>query len=188
MIKRVREIIKEECRNCKRYSSNVWDQHIVLVIGYSKMLAQKLGADEDLAELAALLHDLGSLRFGEEGHEITGQREAEKILKELGYSSKAIEEIKEAIGSHRGSLDVKPKSLTAKILANADAMAHFDVVPVLLRVGLDKYNRDEKLAAKWVLDKLERDWNKKLTIPEAKEMVTEKYQAAKLLLNLPPGS
>lgn len=181
-LKRVREIVKQDCRNCKRYSSNVWDQHIVLVVGYSKMLAKKLGADEETIELAALLHDLGSLRFGEEGHEITGQREAEKILKELGYPPKTIEEIKEAIGSHRGSLDVKPKSLTAKILANADAMAHFDVVPVLLRVGLDKYEKNEKLAAKWVLDKLERDWNKKLTIPEAKKMVTDKYKATKLLL------
>lgn len=185
MLEKIRKLVFEECRKCKRYSSNVWDQHIVLVVNYSKMLAAKLGADQEMAELAALLHDLGSLKFGEEGHEITGQKEAEKVLKNAGYPKKIIDEIKEAIGSHRGSLDIKPKSITAKILANADAMAHFDVVPVLLRVGLDKYKKDEKLAAKWVLDKLERDWNKKLTIPEAKKMVREKYQAARLLLILP---
>ncbi len=183
MLKQIREIIQEECRKCKRYSSNVWDQHIVLVVGYARMLAKNLGVDQDLAELGALLHDIGSLRFGEDDHEITGQKEAEKILKDLGASEKVIAEVKECIRSHRGSKDIKPQTLTAQIVANADAMAHFDVVPVLLRVGLDKYDKNEKLAAKWVLDKLERDWNKKLTIPEAKKKVTEKYEAAKLLFS-----
>lgn len=182
MLKRVREIIKEECRKCKRYSSNVWGQHVKLVVNYSKMLAENLHADEQIVELAALLHDLGSIRFGEENHETTGQQEAEKVLKEIGYPQKTIDQVKECIRTHRGSLDLKPKTLEAKILANADAMAHFDVIPVLLRVGLDRYNRDEGLAAKWVLDKLERDWRKKLTFPMAKKMVEKKYKAAKLLL------
>ncbi|MFH0864061.1 MAG: HD domain-containing protein [Candidatus Gottesmanbacteria bacterium] len=181
-VSEVRVIVKQESLKCKRYSSNVWEQHITLVVSYAKMLAKKFGGSEETVELAALLHDLGSMKYGEDNHEITGQKEAERILKKLNYPRKDIDEIKEAIGSHRGSKDIKPKSLTAKILANADAMAHFDVIPVLLRVGLDKYNKDEKLAAKWVLEKLERDWTKKLTIPEAKKMVEGKYQAAKLLL------
>lgn len=182
MLQAVREIVKKESLNCKRYSSNVWKQHIVLVVSYAKMLAKKLKGNEEIVELGALLHDVGSIRFSEDNHEITGQMEAEKILKELGYAKKIIDQVKECIKSHRGSKDIEPQTLEAKIVANADAMAHFDVVPVLLRVGLDKYYKDEDKASQWVLEKLERDWTKKLTIPQAKEMVEEKYKAAKLLL------
>lgn len=184
MLKRVREIVEEECRKCTRYGHDVWKDHVVLVVKYAKVLAKKLSADLEMVELAALLHDIGSIKFSEANHEITGQQEAEKILKKLGYPQKSINVIKEAIGSHRGSKNVVPKSLTAKILATADAMAHFDTIPVLLRVGLQKENFNEERASRWVWEKLERDWTKKLTIPGTKRMVAEKYKAAKILLKL----
>lgn len=183
MLQKVRKIVQEECQKNKRYGSHTWKHHILKVVKYSKLLAKKLGADEELAELAALLHDLGSIKYGEESHEITGQRETEKILKKLNYPQNTIDRVKECIASHRASKDVVPKTVEAKIVANADAMAHFDTVSILLRLGLDKYDHNEEKAAKWVLRKLERDWTKKLTIPQAKEMVVEKYRAAKLLLS-----
>jgi len=34
-----------------------------------------------------------------------------------------------------------------------------------------------------ILKKIQRDWNKKLTIPEAKEMMREKYEAIILLFS-----
>jgi hypothetical protein len=40
-------------------------------------------------------------------------------------------------------------------------MAHFDIIPVLIQAALKKENR-------WLYEKIERDWNKKLTIPEAR--------------------
>jgi uncharacterized protein len=184
MLSQVREIVKKACLECKRYSRNTWEYHILRVAKYSRLLAKKLKADQELAELAALLHDIGSIKFGEENHEITGQVEAEKILKSLGFSPKIIAEVKECIRSHRGSKDIKPRTLIAKIVSNADAIAHFDTIPILLRVGLKQEGGDEEKAAKWVLEKLERDWKKKLTIPEAKKLTRSKYQAAKLLLKM----
>ena len=188
MIEKVREIVKKECEATKKGDAQGWDwrfykYHIIPVVKYAKLLAKKLNADEELAELGALLHDIGAIKFGGENHDITGIPEAEKILKELNYSQKIIDEIKHCIESHRASKNILPKTITAKIVANADAMAHFDTILVLIQIALEKNNNDFKKASEWIYEKVERDWNKKLTIPVAKEMMEEKYKAIKLLLN-----
>lgn len=177
MIKKVREFVKKECDKWD------WKYHIVPVVKYAKLLAKKLNANEELVELSALLHDIGRIKFGGEDHEMTGIPEAEKILKKLGASQEVIDEVKHCIESHRGSGAIKPRTTIAKIVANADAMAHFDVIPVLVQVGLEKENNDIEKTFQWVYKKVERDWNDKLTIPQAKEMMKEKYKAIKLLFN-----
>jgi hypothetical protein len=68
-------------------------------------------------------------------------------------------------------------------VANADAMAHFDLFPALVRAALIKEDDNLKEAVEWLDQKIERDWNKKLTIPEARKMIKEKYEAIKLLLD-----
>ncbi len=75
MIEKVREIVKKECYERSRKF------HISHVVKYAKLLGKKLNADEELAELGALLHDIGRIKFGAKNHEITGIYEAEKILK-----------------------------------------------------------------------------------------------------------
>jgi putative nucleotidyltransferase with HDIG domain len=176
MIERVREIVKKECGEL------FWEYHILVVVKYAKLLANKLNADEELAELGALLHDIGRIKFGEKNHEITGIPEAEMILKGLNYPPKVIDEIKHCVQSHRGSKDVTPKTITAKIVANADAMAHFDAFPALIQFALDRESNPEK-ALGWIYEKLKRDWNKKLTIPEAREMIKEKYKEIQQLFD-----
>ncbi len=176
MIQKVREIVMKEA------TEGDWKYHILAVVKYSKLLAKKLGANEETAEIAALLHDIGRIKFGGENHEITGIPEAEKILSELKYSKEVIDEVKHCIESHRGSKNIPPKTSIAKIVASADAMAHFDSVPHLLKLGLAKSNNDFGKASIWVHEKLDRSW-KKITIPEAREMVKEKYEAFKILFN-----
>lgn len=177
MIENIRKIVEKDCTDWQ------WKYHAVIVVKYAKLLAKKFKVDEETIELAALLHDIGRFRHGGKDHEITGVAEAEKILKEHGYPKKVIDEVKHCVASHRGSKDVKPETLIAKIIANADAMSHFDIIPGLIKVGLKKYGRDIEKAMLWLNEKIERDWNKKLTIPEAKEMTKEKYDAFKLLVD-----
>ena len=174
MIDKVREIIKQEA------SDFDWRFHVVPVVKYSKELAQKLGADEELAELAALLHDIGRFRFEAKDHEITGVPEAEKILKDLGYASDVIDEVKHCVESHRGSKDVKPETMIAEIVKNADAMAHFDIVPVFFYMNFKGSSFDDLLI--WMEGKIERGW-KKITIPEAREMMEEKHKAIGVVLD-----
>jgi uncharacterized protein len=178
MIKEIEKLIREKC------ASEDWDFHISLVVKYSKILAQKLNSDKKLAELGALLHDIGWIEDmkNDPDHEISGQAIAEEILKKFNYSQDVIDEIKHIIASHRGSTGPEPNTITAKIVANADAMSHFDVIPWFIQLGLKKHNNDLKQATQWTYDKIERDWNKKLTLPEAKELVNKKYEAGKNIL------
>lgn len=171
---RVRALVKKEA------DENNWKYHILLVVKYSKKLASILNANEETVELAALLYDIGRIKFGNEDHHITGIPEAERILKEQGYPEEVINEVKHCIESHRGSTGIKPRTLVAQIVANADAMAHFDIIPFLF------YSRAAKQPFKEAFEglyaKIERDWNK-MTLPEARRMSEDKYNAIKLVLD-----
>jgi uncharacterized protein len=175
MLNKVRDLVKSEAEEAD------WKYHIVPVVKYAKKLAKILNANEEVVELAALLHDIGRLRFGGENHDVTGIPEAEKILAEHNAPQEVIDEVKHCIESHRGSKDIPPKTTIARIIANADAMAHFDILPVFFYWRSKKQTFDE--AFKWVDDKIDRDWNKKLTLPEARKMMDDKYKAIKLVLN-----
>ena len=175
MLEKIRQFIKKEAE------PNDWKYHIVPVVYYAKKLAKTLKVNEEVAELAALLHDIGRLKFGPKDHDITGVPEAERILIKHGYPQGVIDEIKHCVESHRGSKDIRPKTITAKIVANADAMAHFDVLPLFFYSFSKKGSFEEVFH--WVDQKIERDWKKKLTLPEAKKMMAEKYQAIKSILD-----
>lgn len=173
-IEQIRELVKKEAKESD------WKDHIVPVVNYAKKLAKILGVDEEKAELAALLHDIGRIKFGSKDHEITGIPEAEKILKEYNYPKETIDEVKHCIESHRGSKDILPRTILAQIITNADAMAHLDILPLFFH-NPKKHTFEESL--QFVSGKIDRDWNKKLTLPEAKQMMEEKYRAIKLILD-----
>lgn len=176
MIDKIKKLVQEEC---KQDPWN-WDHHIVSVVKYAKQLAKKLGADEEIVEVSAWLHDITRLKGDPENHHISGQIEAEKILRELKYPQEKIDKVKHCIHAHRGSQSIKRETLEAECVASADAMSHFDNVPALLYVAFVKKQMDTEEGKKWVKNKLERSWNK--LIPEAKEIVLPKYEAVKLLL------
>jgi putative nucleotidyltransferase with HDIG domain len=176
MIDKIKEIVHKECKK----DNLSWDYHIVSVVNYAKMLAKKLGADKEIVEISAWLHDITRLQGDPENHHISGPIEAEKILRKLKYPQDKIDKIKHCINAHRGSQDIKRETIEAECVASADAMAHFDNVAATLYLayGLKKMNIED--GKRWVMDKLERSWKK--MIPEAKEIILPKYEAAKIIL------
>lgn len=174
-IDKIRELVKNEAEE------NDWKYHILPVVKYAKKLAKIYKADEEIIELAALLHDIGRIKFHDEDHHISGAAETEKILKEYDYSIEVIKEVKHCVESHRGSQDIKQKTISAKIIANADAMAHFDTLPIFFYWR--KWMKSFEEVVKFVDEKIERDWNKKITLPEAKIMMEKKYKAIRLLID-----
>ena len=158
-----------------------WKYHIVPVIKYSKQLAKVLKADTEVVELAAILHDIGLLKCGNNNHELTGALEAEKILRASSYPEKTIAQVRHCIESHRARA-VKPRAIEAKIISNADAMAHLDTLLVLFSIGM-KNEGDFDKAFRWVYGKIERDWKEKLTLPAARKMMKEKYEAIRTVMD-----
>lgn len=169
-IKKIKEAVREYC-----YGDD-YNYHILPVVKYAKTLAEKTSADKEVVELAALLHDIAV--NDDEKHEIVGAERAGKILKDSGYSDSIIEKVRECILTHRTSGE--PKSREAEIIRNADAMAHIDSFVFIVKVGLERKGNITD-AIEWPRKKIDKA-GKKLTMPEARKIIKEKYKAIKLLI------
>jgi 8-oxo-dGTP diphosphatase len=183
IINSISTIVEQQCKSKDNiFGYEGWTCHIVSVVKYAKILARKLNANEELVEIAALLHDYASVKdknmYAE--HHIYGAIEAEKILQGLDYPQEKIEIIKDCIICHRGSVRKEQKTKEAICVASADAMAHIDQVPSLLHLAYHNRNMDVKEGAEWVSSKIERSFNK--LCPEAKDIMKEKYESAKMVL------
>lgn len=176
MIETIEGIVEEACKKkSNAFGYGIWSHHIVYVVKYSKMMAEIIGADEEIVKLAALLHDYASiknLKYYKE-HHIYGAEEAEKLLKTLDYPEYKIESIKRCILSHRASIDSDRLSKEEICLASADAMAHIDQVISLLYYVYKEKNMDIDEGREWVRNKIMRSWNK--LNDEGKELIREKY-------------
>ncbi|MFH2136371.1 MAG: HD domain-containing protein [Patescibacteria group bacterium] len=177
MIKKLTKLVRAEM------IENDWKYHVSLVVKYAKRLAKIKHENVKIAEIAALLHDIGGFKYGWKNHEKTGAKEAEKILTRLNFSPDIIKEVKICIESHRTSGRVKPKTKLAEILRDADALAHFDAVPWLISIGLYRLKNLEKTIV-WVRNKLENDYKHKLHLPESKKIAAPKYRAAMTILKI----
>lgn len=175
-IEKVRQLLEKE------FKDTDWRYHMLPVVRYAKELAKIYKVDEDVVELAALLHDVGLIDIKNDAkHHIVGVREAERILKELEFPSEVIDEVKHCVESHRRDKGPSPSTMTAKIVANADAMSHFDIFPLFFYWRADRYSFDETVD--WVEEKIEDNLKEKITLPEARKLVQKKYKAIKLLLD-----
>ena len=184
----VRSIVEEACKKeTNKYGYGIWSHHIVLVVKYGKLLAQRLEADSEIVEVAALLHDYAGLK--EESltpdHHLHSAQEADKILRSLGYPEDKITAIKQCIVSHRGSINIEKQTAEAICLASADAIAHIDQIPSLFYLVFVQHQMDINEGTTWIRAKLERSWNK--LCPEGKEMIRHKYEAAKKIVQPIPS-
>ena len=182
MIEEIEKIVENACKKKENvFGYGAWIYHISSVIKYSKLLAKKLNADTEIVVISALLHDytsvLGKGDFKE--HHITGAKEAEKLLKKFNYPKEKIEKVKHCILTHRGSTNLKRETIEAEIVASADAMAHFDNVAPLFHMVYAERKMEIDKGKEWLMAKFKRSWNKLL--PEARDMVKDKYEAIKVL-------
>jgi len=180
MMNEIREIVKKE------HQKGDYKYHVSIVVKDALKLAEMKKADKEIVEMAALMHDLGRTHGLKPGHEnehhIRSAKMAEKILNDLNCPEDKANKVIGCILSHRGAKDdYPPKTLEERIVANADAMAHFDCFLDLFSQFVSMVGLEE--AVKVIDDKIERDWNKKLTMSEAKEMVKDKYKAVRLLID-----
>ena len=180
IVKKIRKFVEEECKKPTNNHEEAYKTHFIPVVEYSKILAGKLNADIEIVELAAWLHDIGSVIHGRVNHHITSSEIAEKKLSEFGYDKGKIEKIKHCILAHRGSQDIERRCIEAEILAEADAMSHFDDLPGLFKAAFvyEGLKRDE--AKESLKNHLINSFNKLSS--GSKEIIKPKYAAAMLLL------
>jgi len=184
LIQVISNIVEEQSKQeTNVFGYEGWAYHVTAVVKYAKLLAESLGADKEIVEIAALLHDYASVKDKDmyKEHHIYGAIEAEKILKSFNYPEEKINIVKQCIIEHRGSVPFEKTTKESICIASADAMAHIDQVPSLLHLAYCKWKMEVREGAVWVSEKIERSWNK--LCPEAKAIIKDKYESAKIILN-----
>ena len=185
MIHDIERMVEQVCKQeTNIFGYTIWTHHITNVVRNAKQLAKLLGADIEIVEIAALLHDFASVKDKAlyKDHHINSAIEAEKILKNFDYPAEKIAAVKHCIETHRGSVQEQQRSIEAECVASADAMAHIQNVPALLYSAYTRRGMEIDEGIQWLKKKLERSWNK--MIPEAKDMIKDKYEAAMKILIL----
>lgn len=176
-------LVQTACKQSTNiYGYGIWTHHIVYVIKYAKLLADRLGADQEIVEIAAILHDYASIinKGFKEDHHIIGAQLAGEILSEHGYPMNKIGIVQSCILSHRASKPQEQLSPEAHCIASADGMAHIDQIISLFYVAYKEQDMGIDAGRLWVKDKLERTWNK--LCPDAQVLVRDKYLAALTVL------
>ena len=115
-----RKILTEKNDGCHDWS------HVERVVKNALRIGKAEKADLFVLEIAAILHDIGREHEikskGKLCHAKKGAELAVDILKNHGVSGDDIQKITHCIGSHRNKTSLKPQSLEAKILFDADKL------------------------------------------------------------------
>lgn len=104
-------------------SGHDW-QHIYRVWKLSRQIALREGANLDIAELAALVHDIADWKF-HDGDDRIGPREAERLLSEQGAARCLIEPVVDIVAtiSFKGAGVPSPmKTLEGRCVQDADRL------------------------------------------------------------------
>ena len=172
-IRQIKEKIKNECYNLGNIDPWFYDKHLLAVEKNANFLLKKLPqADREIVLLGVWLHDTQRVRGIRGDHQKIGAIEAKKIMLEYGYSSDKIKRVQAVILSHSCD-NLMPKTLEGKILATADAMTHY-VNDFYLQIATTGQRNLVEFKA-WALEKLNRDYNKKIFFPFAKKEIRERH-------------
>jgi uncharacterized protein len=183
LIRELNIIVETACKQpANVYGYGIWTHHIIHVVKYAKILAEHLGADKEIVEIAAILHDYAGIKDQalEAEHHIHGARLAGEILENYGYSQEKIAQIKQCIERHRGSVRLEQNSPEVICVTSADGMTHIDQALSLLYMVYKERGMDIETGRIYVKEKIQRTWNK--LCPEAQKIMKEKYKAVMKVL------
>lgn len=183
---RVKELYEEDSPNRTEWASWLADNHVFVVADYATELAKSYGANEELARVAALLHDIADVKMkrSDETHEAESLRMARELMQEAGYSEEEIKlVVDDAIRYHSCYGDERPASKEGKILATADSLAHLKTdFYIFATQALGRENTLEEIKD-WVLKKIDRDLNNKILFDDVREEAMPDYKLIKELFS-----
>ena len=177
LVDSVEKYVKKQIEEYKESSLNhydFWEEHVKYVYDESLLLAGFYDADKEIVALGALLHDIALInRVGEKkDHHINGEIIARGILTKFNYDEKKKERVLKCIYNHRSSNNAQ--SIEELCVADADILAHFDNVQMLLNIAYNKEHLNEREAKEWLKEALEKDYND-LSV-KTKEKYRNKYK------------
>lgn len=128
----------------RRTASFRW-RHTLRILVTAREIGLAEGADMDIIEISALLHDIAKLdqRADEMHHAVLGSQIAEKYLRSQGFPEERIERVVEAVRFHSFDTHEDNLKLETLVLKDADRLDEVGALGVILtgvhagRVGMD---------------------------------------------------
>jgi HD superfamily phosphodiesterase len=172
----IREYVLQECSSRRNaFGPAFFEQHLSVVVEYSRRLAEVLGADLESVELAGWLHDVAAVQDMATlpQHPVLSAEVARKMLREKGYPAERTERVATCIASHSAPIQIGNGLIEEVCLSNADAIAQivkpaywFYYVFHVRQFGFAE-GRD------WLQQRIENNW--KALIPPARALIEREY-------------
>ena len=117
-----------------------WNMHIKYVVNEAVNLAKTYGADLEIVELGAILHDIALVaQVGTKAdHHTNGVIVAKKLLTKYNYPPDKMQKVLNCILNHRSSKNAT--NIEELCVADADIIAHFCNIPSSFVLGVKKFN------------------------------------------------
>lgn len=109
--------------------------HVERVYNLCVELSKDYDVDADVLKAAAYIHDIAVPMYGPSKHNERALEVAGDILREIGFPKEKDELVYSAIKSHTRYEDIKPESIEAKILKDADGIDYLGSIGILRGVA-----------------------------------------------------
>jgi HD superfamily phosphodiesterase len=149
-------------------------------------LAEKYGANAELAQAAAMLHDIADSQMSRKDprHEAESLELARELMTEISYPADEISlVVDDAIRYHSCRGDERPKSKEGLTLATADSLAHLQTDFYIYATWA--YGKDRSLEAlkEWALKKIDRDLSEKIAFEDERQAARTDHDMLKALFS-----
>ncbi|HWQ53101.1 MAG TPA: HD domain-containing protein [Bryobacteraceae bacterium] len=182
-IEDIRRYVAGECRRGTNvFGPEFFDEHLAVVASYADCLAPRLGANAEVVQLAAYLHDISAVRdiTTLRDHAVVSAAHARELLALRGYPLSIAENVSRAIASHVTPVPLGAGTPEEICLSNADAISQI-VRPaywlffafVVRKCGFEE-------GREWLLNRMDSNWN--ALIEPARELVVDRYPLARRLV------
>jgi len=186
IVEKIEKIVRDKClEEGNTYGERYWRYHIQSVVKIGKELAENYGADVEIVEIAALLHDFARISKPEweKIHHIKGAELAGELLGGLDYPKDRIERIQKCILTHtKRDGYMERETIEQRILADADACSHIRNFTNLLFYTYNIAHMEVEEGRLWVLNEIEQYWEK--VSQESKKYIEEDYRIVKKALSI----
>ena len=179
---KVRDLYTNKDPGRDEWTDWLYDNHVLVVAMYARKLAKKYGANEDLSEAAALLHDIADAKMAriDPNHEEASLEIARRIMTVVGFSAEEIAlVVDDAIRYHSCYDGKKPNSKEGLILATADSLAHLKTDFYVFAAWAFGKTRTLDELKEWAIKKIDRDLYAKISFDDEREDARADYNSIK---------
>lgn len=181
--RKVESLYNEKLSTRDDWTEWLYPNHVVVVAHNAKRIAEQKGADSELSQVAALLHDIADIKMGRvsAGHAEESLKIARELMKQHAYTADEISlVVDDAIRYHSCHGEERPKSIEGLVLATADSLAHLQTSFYIHATwDFGKSGRSLENLTSWALKKIESDLNRKISFDDIREEARADYEMLK---------